>query len=212
MWLPGCALGRGARGCPGGPFGRLRHRVNDAQKVGGRDLHDFAVGAVSWSLFVVGRLTAFDCDWDVSPWLATRPTIGHDRARPARPANKMPSFVAVQQCVDGTRRGVQAVISLRFGEIADASDVAVDREQPAAGSPLFGGVVALDGFVGRISRQEVLNPRSADDGVPGRRVVSFRAADRQHLHARFAVASTRGRLGKPADGGRPDPDQTDIDG
>ena len=104
------------------------------------------------------------------------------------------------------------MISLRFGKIADAGDVAVGGEESAAGAPLFGCLVAFDGFVCRISRQEVLNSWSTDDGMPGCRVVSLRAADGEDPHARLGLPVGRDDSASRQTPAGPDPDQPDIAG
>ena len=55
--------------------------------------------------------------------------------------------VAIEQRVDRSGRGIEPVIALRLGEVADARNIAVGREQAAAGSPLLGRELALDRLV-----------------------------------------------------------------
>jgi hypothetical protein len=55
--------------------------------------------------------------------------------------------VLVEHPVNRLRRRVQAVIAFGLGEVADAGDVTIGRIQPAAGTALLRGVLALDGLV-----------------------------------------------------------------
>ena len=159
-------LGAGIKRSPSSAPARLRCRLFAVRRLGTCDVHRSAAARCSSRppsiSQQVGRITFDRC-------VKCRQTI------------------AVEQAVDRARCRVESVIALRLREVADPGNVAVNRVQPTPGASLFGGDVALDRLVVRVSREEVLDPRPSDDCVPRRRVSSFRAAHRQHPHARLKV-------------------------
>src|SRR4029077_19162784 len=98
------------------------------------------------------------------------------------------------------------------GEIADAGDITILGEEPAAGAALFRRHLALHRLVSWFPGQEVLNSRAVNNSPPCRGIVALRAADGEHSHARSGFPVRRhdpaGR--QPAPG--LDADQTDVAG